>query len=99
VAGKKKKKKKKKKIKLQIIFFPFLSSDTSRPKGDTEVDGRGYFFESRETMEKEIRENKYLDYGEYEGHLYGIKFSTVRAIVKAGRICVMAISPKVSGLF
>ncbi|KAL8581227.1 hypothetical protein ACOMHN_038327 [Nucella lapillus] len=66
---------------------------TTRPMGEKDVDGHGYFFIDRETMEKEIRENKFLDYGEFGGFLYGIKFSTVRAIVKTGRICLMAVSP------
>ena len=64
--------------------------------GERDVDGRGYFFIDRETMERDIRENKFLDYGEFEGELYGIKFSTVRAIIKTGRVCVMAVSPSVS---
>lgn len=67
---------------------------TSRSIAEKDVEGRGYFFTDRETMEREIRENKYLDYGEFDGDLYGIKFSTVRAIIKTGRVCVMAVSPK-----
>ncbi|XP_076453254.1 protein PALS2-like [Babylonia areolata] len=66
---------------------------TSRPMGEKDIDGHGYFFIDRETMERDIRENKYVDYGEFDGHLYGIKFSTVRAIVKTGRVCVMAVNP------
>lgn len=66
---------------------------TTKPMGDRDIDGRGYFFTERETMEREIRENKFLDYGEFDGELYGIKFSTVRAIIKTGRVCVMAVSP------
>lgn len=84
-------------------FFPLsslkkqnLSPDTTRPMGERDVDGRGYFFTDRETMERDIRENKFLDYGEFDGELYGIKFSTVRAIIKTGRVCVMAVSPSVS---
>ena len=64
--------------------------------GDRDIDGHGYFFTDRETMEKEIKEGKFLDYGEYDGELFGIKFSTVRAIIKTGRVCVMAVSPNVS---
>lgn len=67
---------------------------TSKPMGPGDVEGHGYFYTDRETMEREIRENKYLDYGEFDGYLYGIKFSTVRAIIKTGRVCVMAVSPK-----
>ena len=76
-------------------FFSFLYPDTTRPMGDRDIDGRGYFFTDRETMERDIRENKFLDYGEFDGELYGIKFSTVRAIIKTGRVCVMAVSPNV----
>lgn len=64
--------------------------------GDNDVDGRGYFFVPRELMEREIRESKYLDYGEFDGELYGIKFSTIREIIKRGRVCVMGVSPTVS---
>ena len=64
--------------------------------GTRDVDGHGYFFTDQESMEKDVREGKFLDYGEFAGELYGIKFSTVRAIIKTGRICVFAISPNVS---
>lgn len=66
---------------------------TTKPKGPKDVDGQGYYFTDRDTMQNEIRENKFLDYGEYSGELYGIKFSTVRAIIKTGKVCVLAISP------
>ena len=49
-------------------------------------------------MERDIRENKFMDYGEFDGELYGVKFSTVRAIIKTGRVCVMAVSPNVRRL-
>lgn len=64
--------------------------------GPKDIDGHGYFFTDRQSMEREIRENKYIDYGEFQGELYGIKFSTVRAIIKTGRVCVMSVSPAVS---
>ncbi|KPM02349.1 MAGUK p55 subfamily member 6-like protein [Sarcoptes scabiei] len=67
---------------------------TSRPIRGDEIDGKNYFFISREQMEKDIVEGKYLEYGEYQGHLYGTKLETMRHVIRSGRMCVIDPNPQ-----
>lgn len=57
------------------------SSDTTRPRRDYEVDGRDYhFMSSRELMEREIQEHKFIEAGQYNNHLYGTSIQSVREV-------------------
>nr|CAD7267080.1 unnamed protein product [Timema shepardi] len=66
---------------------------TSRPPRVLEEDGRGYWFIDRETMEEEIREHRFLEYGEHNGHLYGTKLDSIREVIRHGKMCVLDCSP------
>lgn len=59
-----------------------------------EQDGKNYYFVTREAMEADIAENKYLEYGEHNGHLYGTKLESVRAIIRAGKMCILDCNPQ-----
>lgn len=57
------------------------SADTTRPRRDYEVDGRDYhFMPSRELMEREIQEHKFIEAGQYNNHLYGTSIQSVREV-------------------
>ena len=47
-----------------------------------ERDGGGYWFTSREKMNEDIANHKYLEYGEYENHLYGTKLDSIRQVMR-----------------
>nr|XP_050846118.1 protein PALS2 isoform X4 [Vespula vulgaris] len=66
---------------------------TSRPPRVLEEDGKSYWFTDRESMERDIREHRYLEYGEHGGHLYGTKLDSVRELIRAGKMCVLDCSP------
>ncbi|XP_043502002.1 protein PALS2 isoform X1 [Polistes fuscatus] len=66
---------------------------TSRPPRVLEEDGKSYWFTDRESMEQDIREHRYLEYGEHGGHLYGTKLDSVRELIRAGKMCVLDCSP------
>ncbi|PIO15344.1 hypothetical protein AB205_0039170, partial [Aquarana catesbeiana] len=56
---------------------------TTRPKRDYEVDGRDYHFvSSREKMEKDIQSHKFIEAGQYNGHLYGTSVQSVREVAE-----------------
>ncbi|TKC47193.1 hypothetical protein EI555_018305, partial [Monodon monoceros] len=56
---------------------------TTRPKRDYEVDGRDYHFvTSREQMEKDIQEHKFIEAGQYNNHLYGTSVQSVREVAE-----------------
>lgn len=63
-----------------------LVSDTTRPKRDYEVDARDYHFVvSREQMEKDILEHKFIEAGQYNNHLYGTSVQSVREVAEKVR--------------
>lgn len=64
-------------------FKLFSIKDTTRPKRDYEVDGRDYHFvTSREQMEKDIQEHKFIEAGQYNNHLYGTSVQSVREVAE-----------------
>ncbi|XP_026062153.1 discs large homolog 1-like protein isoform X12 [Carassius auratus] len=66
---------------------------TTRPKRDYEVDGRDYHFVvSREQMEKDIQEHKFIEAGQYNGHLYGTSVQSVREVAEKGKHCILDVS-------
>jgi len=68
---------------------------TSRRPRDGEDSGQGYWFaKSRKEMEDEFLQGKYLEFGEYEGNLYGTKLDSVRAVMRSGKTCVLSIQPQ-----
>lgn len=61
---------------------------------ENEENGRGYYFEVRQAMEADIRKGEYLEWGEYNGNLYGTKLSTIRQVIQSGKMCIIDCSPK-----
>lgn len=62
---------------------------------DGESDGKGFFHVTREAMEVDIDEGKYLEHGEFSGNLYGTKLSSIRAVMRSGKMCILDCNPKV----
>ena len=54
-----------------------------------EIDGDGYYYITKEMIDRDIADGKYLEHGEFEGELYGTKFDTIRAVMRSGRMCIM----------
>ncbi|XP_062844147.1 discs large homolog 1-like protein isoform X2 [Trichomycterus rosablanca] len=66
---------------------------TTRPKRDYEVDGRDYhFMVSREQMERDIQEHKFIEAGQYNNHLYGTSVQSVREVAEKGKHCILDVS-------
>ncbi|XP_044269016.1 MAGUK p55 subfamily member 7 isoform X2 [Tribolium madens] len=62
---------------------------TSRQLKPGEVNGKEYFFVSREKMEEDIEASKFIEFGEYKGNLYGTSADSVKAIVNSGHVCIL----------
>ncbi|NWW19347.1 MPP2 protein, partial [Falcunculus frontatus] len=67
---------------------------TSRKPKESEKDGQGYRFVSRGEMEADIKAGRYLEHGEYEGNLYGTRIDSIRAVVQAGKMCILDVNPQ-----
>ncbi|XP_047660675.1 disks large homolog 2 isoform X29 [Tachysurus fulvidraco] len=66
---------------------------TTRGKRDYEVDGRDYHFvTSREQMEKDIQEHKFIEAGQYNDNLYGTSVQSVRYVAERGKHCILDVS-------
>ncbi|XP_066508425.1 discs large homolog 1-like protein isoform X7 [Hoplias malabaricus] len=66
---------------------------TTRPKRDYEVDRRDYHFVvSREQMERDIQEHKFIEAGQYNNHLYGTSVQSVREVAEKGKHCILDVS-------
>lgn len=62
---------------------------TSRPMKPGEVNGKEYYFVSREKMEEDVTANKFIEYGEYKGNLYGTSSESVKSIITSGQVCIL----------
>jgi guanylate kinase len=54
-----------------------------------EVPGREYIFITRDKMESDIAAGKFIEHGEFRGHLYGTSEDSVKSIINAGSVCIM----------
>ena len=68
---------------------------TTRPRKSLEVNGRDYTFISKTRMEDGIFNNQFIEYGEHKGHYYGTSLAAIRDVVKKGKVCILAVNPKV----
>ncbi|XP_022160059.1 MAGUK p55 subfamily member 6 isoform X2 [Myzus persicae] len=66
---------------------------TTRPQRELEENGQNYWFTDREQMEHDIREHKFLEYGENGGNLYGTNLDSIRDVINQGKMCVLDCSP------
>ncbi|KAM5197612.1 disks large homolog 3 isoform 3-T3 [Hipposideros larvatus] len=66
---------------------------TTRPRRDNEVDGQDYHFVvSREQMEKDIQDSKFIEAGQFNDNLYGTSIQSVRAVAERGKHCILDVS-------
>jgi len=71
----------------------FSVSHTSRPPRPNEVNGRDYYFISREEFEERIRRGEFIEWVENYGHLYGSSKKIMEAL-KDGTDLLLDIEPR-----
>ena len=67
-----------------------VSATTRAPRAG-EVDGRDYFFISREEFEQRIKEGDFLEYNEYSGNYYGTPKKYVLSQLEKGTNLILEI--------
>jgi len=73
--------------------------DTSRlPLNDDEQNEGNYMFVTYESMLADIAAHAYLEYGSYDGALYGTKLDTIRQIHADGLVAVIDVEPQVNDI-
>jgi len=66
-------------------------SVTTRPKAKAEVDGRDYWFISRQEFEQRIRQGLLLEYAEVFGNYYGTPKDTIEQALEQGLTVILEI--------
>jgi guanylate kinase len=72
----------------------FSVSATTRPRRKTEVDGKDYFFLSREEFQKRIEAGALVEWEEIYGDLYGTLRSEVERTLREGGIMLFDVDIK-----
>jgi guanylate kinase len=81
-------------IKASLEAVPELAysvSATTRDPRPGEVDGKDYIFLSREEFERWIEEDRFLEWAEYSGNLYGTPEQKVEDLLDEGRSVILEI--------
>ena len=64
-------------------FILSVSCTTRKPRPN-EIDGVNYFFISKENFEKNIKEDKFLEYAQFAGNYYGTKKKYIKEKFEQG---------------
>jgi guanylate kinase len=81
-------------IRVALNIIPELAysvSATTREPREGEVDGRDYIFLTREEFERWIDEDRFLEWAEYSGNLYGTPEQKVEESLERGRSVILEI--------
>ena len=66
-------------------------SATTRSPGPNEVDGKNYYFMTRDNFEQKIKDNGFLEYAEVFGNYYGTPRDIVDNLLKEGKTIILEI--------
>ena len=84
-------------VKAILARYPsmlFSVSATTRPKRETETDGRDYFFLARDEFERRIKSDELVEWEESYGNLYGTLKSEVEKVLTSGKSMLFDIDVK-----
>uniref|UniRef100_A0A915EJH4 Uncharacterized protein n=1 Tax=Ditylenchus dipsaci TaxID=166011 RepID=A0A915EJH4_9BILA len=79
-------------ISRQPDRFSSCVPHTSRPPRDKEVNGRDYYFVSKAEMERDVKNNLFIEAGQFQNNLYGTSIQAVREVATSGRHCILDVS-------
>uniref|UniRef100_G3NYQ2 Membrane protein, palmitoylated 4a (MAGUK p55 subfamily member 4) n=1 Tax=Gasterosteus aculeatus TaxID=69293 RepID=G3NYQ2_GASAC len=80
-------------IKLNPSTFQGPVPHTTRPIRAGEETGREYHFVTKELFEYMVCNHRFVEYGEYKGHLYGTSTDAIDEVLKRGRMCILDVEP------
>ena len=71
--------------------YYFSISTTTRNPRVGEEDGKDYFFVTKESFEKDIKADNFLEYAQVHGNYYGTSLKPVREALKEGKLVIFDI--------
>ena len=69
---------------------------TTRPAKLDEIDGKDYHFVARHIFEADVKQNRFIEQGEYEKYLFGTTRDAIQKVIENGKICILNLFPTVS---
>jgi guanylate kinase len=78
-------------MKERELPFHFVVTATTRPRRDNEIDGRDYFFVSKDEFARMIDEDELIEYAIVYGDYKGIPKQQVRDALASGKDVIMRI--------
>jgi guanylate kinase len=74
-----------------IPELALIASATTRKPREGEVEGKDHVFLSREEFERWIEEDRFLEWAQYSGNLYGTPKQSVEELLQKGRSVILRI--------
>ncbi|KAB5548634.1 hypothetical protein PHYPO_G00057860 [Pangasianodon hypophthalmus] len=74
--------------------FAYPAPHTTRPPRKDEENGQEYYFISNEEMTKCIVGNEFLEYGSFQGSMFGTKIETIQKIHEQDKIALLDVEPQ-----
>ncbi len=71
--------------------YYFSISTTTRQKRETEVDGVDYHFVSKEEFEKDIKDDKFIEFANVHGNYYGTSLKPIEEALRDGKLVIFDI--------
>ena len=75
----------------EIGEYYFSISTTTRAPREGEIDGREYFFVTKESFEEDIKAGNFLEYAQVHGNYYGTSLKPVRDALREGKLVIFDI--------
>ena len=60
-----------------------------------EINGVDYHFTSKTRFEQDVASSKFVEYGDYEGNLYGTSLDSIQAVIDESKICLLNLHAQV----
>ncbi|KAK3555285.1 hypothetical protein QTP86_014970 [Hemibagrus guttatus] len=74
--------------------FAYPAPHTTRPPRRDEENGQEYYFISNDEMTKCIVGNEFLEYGSFQGSMFGTKIETIQKIHEQDKIALLDVEPQ-----
>ncbi|CAJ0561688.1 unnamed protein product, partial [Mesorhabditis spiculigera] len=76
------------------LRFGGVVPHTTRQPVAGEISGTHYHFVSRQQFQDEAKAGHFVEWGEFEKHLYGTSAAEIRSVIAKGATCILTLKPE-----